>query len=296
MMHEYAQHCLLKNELKEELKEHVNDYIEDHINDYMNDKINKTYNDSLTGTIIYYSISCIMLGGSIYFIYWIKKTIKSIFCIIEQQQNQSKIMLSIQNELVNNYTYCKKYVDQHNIEINNIFTHLNNLENKYYHIYKSVNQSNIDINNLMKRLNDIESRYSLIERYINFDDKYKQILIGFHRNIKSNLPKFDQSIFCPKYATNLDKYIGNNGIVFFLPCLAQLPYIKKFELTKIYNNEQDYHLNMPIYSFIDYQYNEILCVKSTYFFGEKRTKDENADNLVIKQIKEFCSKIKVECV
>ena len=53
---------------------------------------------------------------------------------------------------------------------------------------------------------------------------------------------------------------------------------------------------MPIYSFIDYQYNEILCVKSTYFCGEKRTKDENADNLVIKQIKEFCSKIKVECV
>ena len=32
MMHEYAQHCLLKNELKEELKEHVNDFIEDHIN------------------------------------------------------------------------------------------------------------------------------------------------------------------------------------------------------------------------------------------------------------------------
>ena len=237
-----------------------------------------------------------MLGGSIYFIYWIKKTINSIFCIIEQQQNQSKIMLSIQNELVNNYTYCKKYVDQHNIEINNIFTHLNNLENKNYRMYKSIDQSNIDINNLMKRLNDIESRNSHIERYIHFEDKYKQILIGFHRNIKSNLPKFDQSIFCPKYTTNLDKYIGTNGIVFFLPCLAQLPYIKKFELTKIYNNEPDYHLNMPIYSFIDYQYNEILCVKSTYFFGEKRTKDENADNLVIKQIKEFCSKIKVECV
>ena len=56
-----------------------------------------------------------MLGGSIYFIYWIKKTINSIFCIIEQQQNQSKIMLSIQNELVDNYTYCKKYADKYNI-------------------------------------------------------------------------------------------------------------------------------------------------------------------------------------
>ena len=244
MMHEYANHCLLKNDIKEELKEHVNDYIEEHVNDYINDKLNNTYNDSLKDTIIYYSISCIMLGGSIYFIYWIKKTIKSIFCIIEQQQNQSKIMLSIQNELVNNYTYCKKYADKINIEINNIFTHLNNLENKFYRIYKSVDQSNIDINNLMKRLNDIE-------RYIHVDDKYKQILIGFHRNIESNLPKFNQSIFCPKYATNLDKYIGNNGIVFFLPCLAQLPYIKKFELTKLYNNEQDYYMNMPIFSFID---------------------------------------------
>jgi lysyl-tRNA synthetase class II len=217
MMHEYAQNCILKNDIKEELK----DNLEEHINDYINDKMNNLYIHSLPDTIIYYSISCIMLGGSIYFIYWLNKTFKSIFCIIEQQQNQSQIMLSIQNELVDKYTYCKKYGDQYNIEINNIFKHLNNLENKFYRTYKSVDQSNIDINNLMKRLNDIESKYSLIERYINFDDKYKQILIGFHRNIGSNLPKFDQSIFCPKYTTNLDKYIGNNGIVFFLPCLAQ---------------------------------------------------------------------------
>ena len=63
------------------------------------------------------------------------------------------------------------------------------------------------ISNLTARFDSHLENYSLTDRYVQEDDVYKQVLIGY-RNEGGSGPH-ENPIFCPKYTSDLDKYLGN---------------------------------------------------------------------------------------
>jgi hypothetical protein len=81
---------------------------------------------------------------------------------------------------------------------------------------------------LTQRLNELEHSYSVINRYVQEDDEFKQVLIGYRYNGDSSLGYRGEPIFCPKYTSELDRYLGNTRALIMLSGVAQLPHYRTF--------------------------------------------------------------------
>jgi hypothetical protein len=147
----------------------------------------------------------------------------------------------------------------------------------------------------LRDIQGLEENYSVIKRYVQMDDKHKQVLIGYV-NHNFNERYMGVPVFCPKNTTDLDKYLGNFAVL-VLDSLAQLPNYKELNFTKYYYSNRrsvQYH---PVGRFIDTEGNVIADMCG-------RTLDESATLPWIKdhyanefqKVQDYCKKIGVNCI
>jgi hypothetical protein len=149
------------------------------------------------------------------------------------------------------------------------------------------------ISNLIARFDSHLENYALTDRYVQADDAYKQVLIGYRGYSINGCP--GHPIFCPKYTTDIDKYLGQ-GAALMLDGLAQLPYHKQFRFADYYYSSRTNSVK-PVSLFIDLQSNMIADAIEHY-------PDDIACipwitdhyNNAYKKVQEYCEKIGVKCL
>ena len=151
------------------------------------------------------------------------------------------------------------------------------------------------ISNLTARFDSHLENYLLTARYVQEDDEYKQVLIGYRFDGNHYVPR--EPIFCPRYTTDIDKYIGYHSFL-LLDGLAQLPNHKPFKFADYYFNSRTVSNSCkPVSIFIDLHWNIIAHAASNY-------PDEIATNHLINEtyntayqkVQEYCEKIGVKCL
>jgi hypothetical protein len=151
------------------------------------------------------------------------------------------------------------------------------------------------ISNLTARFDSHLENYSLTDRYVQEDDVYKQVLIGYRR-YNDNARCYEDPIFCPRYTTDFDKYLGNTSVL-ILDSLAQLPVHKPFIFADYYYNRRNNSQYRPVQCFIDLQSNTIANSGNHYLddFGRvPGITDDYANDF--KKVHEYCEKIGVKCL
>ena len=153
-----------------------------------------------------------------------------------------------------------------------------------------------NISNLTARFDSHLENYLLTARYVQEDDEYKQVLIGYRRyNVNNGC--YEDPIFCPRYTTDFDKYLGHHSFL-LLDGLAQLPMHKPFIFADYYFNSRTVsNSSKRVSIFIDFHWNSIAHAASNY-------PDEITTNHLInetynnayKNVQEYCEKIGVKCV
>ena len=156
------------------------------------------------------------------------------------------------------------------------------------------------ISNLTARFDSHLENYALTDRYVQEDDAYKQVLIGYRR-YNENTRCYEEPIFCPRYTTDFDKYLGNRAIL-MLDSLVQLPIHKPFKFADYYYNKRTNSVK-PVSLFIDINSNIVAnaCggyVQDDLFGGNLPDEPKNANeyNAEFKKVQEYCEKIGVKCL
>jgi len=147
------------------------------------------------------------------------------------------------------------------------------------------------ISNLIARFDSHLENYALTDRYVQADDEYKQVLIGYRRSSDGH---YEDPIFCPKYATDIDKYLGKQAIL-LLDGLAQLPVHKPFIFADYYLHSGAWGSNI-VSAFVDRDWNNISS--AGYNPGNNTTApaiNEMCNN-DFKKVQEYCEKIGVKCL
>jgi hypothetical protein len=151
------------------------------------------------------------------------------------------------------------------------------------------------VSKLTQRLNDLEHSYSLTNRYVQEDDEFKQVLIGYRNNGDSSLGNRGEPIFCPKYTSELDKYLGNSRALIMLSGIAQLPNYRTFTFADyFYKREGGVK---PASSFLDLHMN---VVANAVEWG--RAQEVREPELVsyyktaFERVYEYCQTFGVKCV
>ena len=152
------------------------------------------------------------------------------------------------------------------------------------------------ISNLTARFDSHLENYLLTARYVQEDDEYKQVLIGYRRyNVNNGC--YEDPIFCPRYTIDFDKYLGHHSFL-LLDGLAQLPMRKPFIFADYYFNIRNTcNSTKRVSIFIDIYWNSIAHAASNY-------PDEITTNHVINEtyntayqkVQEYCEKIGVKCL
>ena len=99
--------------------------------------------------------------------------------------------------------------------------------------------------NDINRINVLEETISVINANIHSDDQSKQVLIGYYMGNSPDIVPFSSPhyncnfykltpIFCPKYTTDLTKYLRGSHSYFLLSSLAQLPNYQTFTFDEYY--------------------------------------------------------------
>ena len=192
-------------------------------------------------------------------------------------------------------------------ELNNtkLNTRLDDLIRDYVYFIQCVKQDyaresrcdelSATVSNLTARFDSHLENYLLTARYVQEDDEYKQVLIGYRRyNVNNGC--YEDPIFCPRYTTDFDKYLGNQAIL-MLDSLAQLPLHKPFIFADYYYNRRNSVLWRPVQCFIDINSNIIANTCNNYLddFGRMPGITDDYNN-EIKKVHEYCEKIGVKCV
>jgi hypothetical protein len=167
---------------------------------------------------------------------------------------------------------------------------LNEIDNKYQ---LKCDDLYATASNLTRRLDVHLANYSLTDRYVQEDDAYKQVLIGYRYDGNQCVPR--EPIFCPRYTTDIDKYIGQRSFL-LLDGLAQLPVHKPFKFADYYFNSRTNSVK-PVSIFIDIHWNIVAHAAENY-------KDEITTGHLInetyndayKKVHEYCEKIGVKCL
>jgi hypothetical protein len=149
------------------------------------------------------------------------------------------------------------------------------------------------ISNLTARFDSHLENYSLTDRYVQKDDEYKQVLIGYRRSSDGH---YEEPIFCPRYTTDFDKYLGLRAIL-MLDSLAQLPVHKPFIFADYYYNRPNAAIYNPAMSFIDLNSNVIATASchNREEFGRYPVIIDNYND-EFKKVQEYCEKIGVKCL
>ena len=143
---------------------------------------------------------------------------------------------------------------------------------------------------LLRTMDVLSHRMDDLERQSRSEDEYKQVLIGFRPDGQTNVP-----IFCPKYTTDLDKYLGSNQVYFILASLAQLPNYKTFTFADyFYKRERG---AKPISSFLDLHMNVIANAVEWGRAQEVREPELITHyKTAFERVKEYCQTFGVKCV
>jgi hypothetical protein len=148
---------------------------------------------------------------------------------------------------------------------------------------------------LTQRLNELEHSYSVINRYVQEDDEFKQVLIGYRYNGDSSLGYRGEPIFCPKYTNELDRYLGNTRALIMLSGVAQLPHYRTFTFADyFYKRESGVK---PASSFLDLHMN---VVANAVEWG--RAQEVREPELVsyyknaFERVYDYCQSFGVKCV
>ena len=151
------------------------------------------------------------------------------------------------------------------------------------------------ISNLTARFESHLENYSLTDRYVQADDEYKQVLIGYRR-YNNSYEVYEDPIFCPRYTTDFDKYLGDRAII-MLDCLAQLPNHKPFIFADYYYKNPNNGGRKSVSFFIDINSNRIADTIEHYPEDIARTPwITDHYNNVFKNVQEYCEKIGVKCL
>jgi hypothetical protein len=168
---------------------------------------------------------------------------------------------------------------------------LNELDNKYQ---LKCDELTANASNLTRRLDVHLENYSLTDRYVQEDDAYKQVLIGYRRYNSDGC--HEHPIFCPRYTTDIDKYLGL-GATLMLDSLAQLPNHKPFIFADYYFNNRTNGGRRPVQMFIDLDSNMIADAIEHYPDDVARIPwiTDHYNNAYAK-VQEYCEKIGVKCL
>jgi hypothetical protein len=198
----------------------------------------------------------------------------------------------------------KRVRDDANANYANLGQRISSLQSQHIrdiHELNDIHQSKRDelagtLSNLTARFDSHLENYLLTARYVQEDDEYKQVLIGYRRyNVNNGC--YEDPIFCPRYTTDFDKYLGHHSFL-LLDGLAQLPLHKPFIFADYYFNSRTVSTSCKRVSiFIDIHWNSIAHAASNY-------PDEITTNYLInetynnayKKVQEYCEKIGVKCV
>jgi hypothetical protein len=167
---------------------------------------------------------------------------------------------------------------------------LNELDNKYQ---LKCDDLTANASNLTRRLDVHLENYSLTDRYVQEDDAYKQVLIGYRRfNTPSG--RYEDPIFCPRYTTDFDKYLGHQSFL-LLDGLAQLPVHKPFIFADYYLHCGAWGSNI-VSAFVDRDWN---VISSAGYNPGNITTDQAINEMCnndFKKVQEYCEKIGVKCL
>ena len=147
------------------------------------------------------------------------------------------------------------------------------------------------ISNLTARFDSHLENYALTDRYVQADDEYKQVLIGYRRSSDGH---YENPIFCPRYTTDFDKYLGKQAIL-LLDGLAQLPNHKPFIFADYYLHSGAWGSNI-VSAFVDRDWNNI---SSAGYNPGNNTTDHAINEMCnndFKKVQEYCEKIGVKCL
>jgi hypothetical protein len=148
---------------------------------------------------------------------------------------------------------------------------------------------------LTQRLNELENSYALTNRYVQEDDEFKQVLIGYRYNGDSSLGYRGEPIFCPKYTNELDRYLGNTRALIMLSGVAQLPHYRTFTFADYFYKREGGM--KPASSFLDLHMN---VVANAVEWG--RAQEVREPQLVahyknaFERVYDYCQSFGVKCV
>jgi hypothetical protein len=150
------------------------------------------------------------------------------------------------------------------------------------------------LSNLTARFDSHLENYSLTDRYVQEDDAYKQVLIGYRTNGGFHSPHKDP-IFCPRYTTDFDKYLGEASVL-MLDSLAQLPVHKPFIFEHYYYNRRNNVISRPVSAFIDLRSNIVATASGGHYPDDLSPGITDRYNDAYQKVQEYCEKIGVKCV
>ena len=142
---------------------------------------------------------------------------------------------------------------------------------------------------LLRTMDVLSQRLEDLERQCHSEDEYKQVLIGYY-DCSGIHP-----LFCPKYTTDLDKYLGDKRVSLILTSLAQLPNYKTFTFADyFYKRERG---AKPISSFMDLHMNVIANAVEWGRAQEVREPELISHyKTAFERVKEYCQTFGVKCV
>lgn len=150
------------------------------------------------------------------------------------------------------------------------------------------------ISNLTARFDSHLENYALTDRYVQADDEYKQVLIGYRKNGGGNNPHEDP-IFCPRYTTDFDKYLGTASVL-MLDGFAQLPIHKPFIFADYYYDRRNNVIRRPVSAFIDINSNIVANASGGHYPDDLSPGITDRYNDAYKKVLEYCEKIGVKCL
>jgi hypothetical protein len=148
---------------------------------------------------------------------------------------------------------------------------------------------------LTQRLNELENSYALTNRYVQEDDEFKQVLIGYRYNGDSSLGYRGEPIFCPKYTNELDRYLGNTRALIMLSGVAQLPHYRTFTFADYFYKREGGM--KPASSFLDLHMNVVANAVEWGRAQEVREPELVAHyKSAFERVYDYCQSFGVKCV
>ena len=152
-----------------------------------------------------------------------------------------------------------------------------------------------DMAKMTQRINELENHYALTSRCVQEDDEFKQVLIGYRYNGDSSLGYRGEPIFCPKYTSDLDKYLGNTRALIMLSGIAQLPKYRTFTFADYFYKREGGM--KPASSFLDLHMNVVANAVEWGRAQEVREPELVAHyKTAFERVYDYCQTFGVKCV